>query len=65
MEKLLGTEVQKWLDGNRFAITQEDIKETTRILTSGNPIYTDKRGTIYDEESAKKAWIALTELNKI
>lgn len=65
MEKLLGTEVQKWFDWNRHPITQESVKVITRLLTSGNPIYTDKRGTIYDEESAKKAWIALTELNKI
>jgi len=58
-------EIKKWLDGNRYPITEENVKDLTRVLTSWNQIYIDTKWSIYDEESAIKAWLDLNMLNKV
>lgn len=54
--------IKKWLSGDRYPLKDENVIDTTRILTSWNQIYFDGNGTLYDEESALKAWIDLKTL---
>lgn len=64
MEKVTSNEeIKKWLSGNRYPLTDENVVDITRILTSWGKIYTDKNGAIYDVESALKAGIDLKTLN--
>ncbi|MDD3793712.1 MAG: hypothetical protein PHI37_02785 [Candidatus Gracilibacteria bacterium] len=54
--------IKKGLSGDRYPLKDENVIDTTRILTSGNQIYFDGNGTLYDEESALKAGIDLKTL---